>query len=209
MKRILLIGGGGFAKEVDEVATMCGHEVIGYVGEAGTALQRSHLGSIDDIPSLKEHYDAVFVAFGATDRKKTKRRSDVVAGLEQLGIPTTPLISPHAVVSRGAIVEDGAFVAHGVVISVDAKIKSHAILNSSAIIGHDAEIGSNTIIAPGAFIGGNAKVGNDSLIGPGALVLEGREIGQDVIVGLGATVVRDVPIGSTVMPLRSRVIRTK
>ena len=209
MKRILLIGGGGFAKEVDEVATLCGHEVIGYVGDADTALQRPHLGAIDDIPQLRDKYDAVFIAFGATDRKKTEKRGEVVARLAQMGIPSIPLVSPNAVVSRGALVEDGAFVAHGVVISVDAKIRSHAILNSSAIVGHDAEIGANTTIAPGAFIGGHAKVGGDSLIGPGALVLEGRKIGQSVIVGLGATVVRDVPPDSTVMPIRSRIIRAK
>jgi acetyltransferase EpsM len=209
MKRILLIGGGGFAKEVDEVATLCGHEIVGYVGDVGTALQRPHLGAVDDILLLRDKYDAIFIAFGAIDRKTTERRGDVAARLSQMGVASIALISPSAVVSRGAMVEDGAFVAHGVVISVDAKIGSHAILNSNAIIGHDAEIGANVTIAPGAFIGGNAKVGGNSLIGPGALVLEGRQIGEGVVVGLGATVVRDVPPRSTVMPVRSRVLQPK
>jgi acetyltransferase EpsM len=209
MKRILFIGSGGFAKEVEEIAVLSGHDVIGFVGEDGGALKKPHLGTIDDIPSLRDQFDCVFIAFGAIDRKKMERRGEVVAQLTQIGVASLPIISPHAVVSRGVHIGDGAFIAHGVVVSVDATIGSHAILNSCAIIGHDASIGSRTIVAPGAFVGGMATVGDNTLVGPGALVLEGRRLGEDCIVGLGATVVRDVPPGSTVMPIRSRVLRAK
>ena len=50
-------------------------------------------------------------------------------------------------------------------------------------------------------------MGNNSLIGPGAVVLENRLIGSEVVVGMGGTVARNVPNGSTVMPIRSKVIK--
>ena len=51
------------------------------------------------------------------------------------------------------------------------------------------------------------SLGNNSLIGPGAIILEDRAVGSDVVLGMGGTVARNIPNGSTVMPLRSTVIK--
>lgn len=206
MTRIAFIGGGGFSKEVDEVACLCGHDVVGYVGDVLGVLDRPYWGTVERLLENRHTFDAVFVAFGSVDRKSSIRRSAMLDWVIGNSIPSLPLVSPHSIRSHGVKIADGAFVAHGVTLSVDAVVHSFAILNSNAIIGHDAVIGRNATIAPGAFVGGGARIGDNSLIGPGALVLENRLVGHDVIVGLGATVVRDVKDGATVVPIRSRVL---
>jgi acetyltransferase EpsM len=205
MSRLVLIGGGGFAKEVEEIAVLCGHDVVGYVGDAQGSLDSPYWGKREVLLDRRVDFDSVAIAFGAVDRKSAQNRADMIQWVESTGLVAVALISPMAHVARGARIADGAFVAHGATVSVDASVGPYTILNSNAIVGHDAVIGGNVTIAPGAFVGGNAKVGRNSLVAPGALVLEGRHLGSDVIVGLGATVVRHVKDGATVMPLRSKV----
>jgi acetyltransferase EpsM len=203
MSRILLIGGGGFAKEVLEIAYLSGHDVVGYVADAAGVVGLPHLGPVESIADLKSQFDHFVVAFGAVDRKSLERRAQLIDWIDQLGLSSVALVSPHATISRGVDIAPGAFVAHGVVVSVDAKINSHVILNTSAVVGHDAVIGDRTIVAPCAFVGGAAVIGSDSLLGPHSVVLQGRSVGSKVIVSLSSTVLRDVAEGMTILPTRS------
>lgn len=205
MKKLILIGGGGFAKEVDEIATLNGHDVIAYVAQEKGILDRPYWGQLETLVERKDEFDAVFIAFGSIDRKSILRRSSIVKWLKDNAMKSINLISPMAHIAARTEIDDGVFIAHGATISIDATIKAHAIINSNAIIGHDVIVGQNTTIAPGAFLGGMSNIGQDCLIGPGALILEGRQIGDASIVAIGASVVRNIPAQSTVMPLRSKV----
>lgn len=205
MTKIALIGGGGFAKEVDEIAELCGHEVVGYFADQKGVLNRPYLGPTSDIQKHQALFEQVCVGFGAVDRRSLGRRSALIEVLIKQGIRFISLVSPHAICSRGVTIGAGTIIAHGVTLSVDCIIGPHSIVNSNAIIGHDASVAKGSIIAPGAFLGGMVQIGENSLIGPGAIVLEGRSVGNNAVVGLGATVVRSVQDGATVMPLRSLV----
>lgn len=206
MKRLAFIGGGGFAKEALELAELNGYEVVGYAGESPSELDRPYWGAKESLLARRTEFDAVCVAFGAVDRESVQVRRDVLNWVTTNGLRAATLLSPHAVLSKGATVAEGSIVAHGVVVSVDARVGAFSILNTGAIIGHDAELGENTIMAPAAFIGGMSKVGANTLIGPGVNVLQGLTVGAQVVVGVGGSVVRDVPDGATVWPLRSKVM---
>jgi sugar O-acyltransferase (sialic acid O-acetyltransferase NeuD family) len=206
MARLALIGGGGFAKEVLELAELRGDVVAGYVADAEGVLDRPYWGQREMLLERRDAFDAVFIAFGFVNRRLLRARADMVDWVRTSGFATKAIVSPSAVIAKGAVIEQGAFVAHGAVISVDARISAFAIVNYGAIIGHDAQVGSNVILAPGAFIGGVTRIGDDCLIGPGANVLQGLSIGRDVIVGVGASVIRDVPNGSTVWGPRAEIV---
>jgi acetyltransferase EpsM len=207
MKRLAFIGGGGFAKEVLEIAELSGHRVVGYVADSQGVLSCPYWGRKEALAERRSEFDAVCIAFGAVDRKSVGSRRAVIDWVAENGFEPEPLVSPHAVRSSGVTIGPGTIVAHGVVISVDACIGSFAILNSGAIIGHDAVVGDNVTIAPAAFIGGKTVVGGGTLIGPGASVLQNLRVGSQVIVGTGASVVRSVPDMATVMPLRSKTLQ--
>lgn len=206
MSRIALIGGSGFAKEAREIALLCGHQVVGYTGHTPGVLDVPYWGTSDALLEHADEFDTVFIAFGAVNRTSLETRRNVIAWVNNNGLTLEPLVSPHATISAGVSIAAGAFVAHGAVVSVDARIECGAILNTGAIVGHDAVIGAGAILAPGAFVGGTAVIGDHSLIGPGVIVLEGRRVGSFVVAGLASTVVRSVADRATVMPQRSRVL---
>ena len=208
MKRFALIGGGGFSKEVAEVIALNGDDVVGYFGTEEGELNRPYWGVMENMLQFQDRFDAIALAFGSVDRKSAENRGRVVDWITKQGFSAPPIVSPHAIRAAGVTIADGVFVAHGVVISVDAEVGAFSILNSAAIVGHDAIVGCNVVVAPGAFLGGRVQVGNDSLLGPGTLTLEGRIIGASVIVGVGATVARNIPDGATVMPIRARVLKS-
>jgi acetyltransferase EpsM len=205
-KRLVLVGGGGFAKEVAEIARLTGHDLVGYLAPDPGIVEIPHLGYLEWLAANRDSFDATIIAFGAVDRRSLAQRVALTHQLEANGIAFATLVSPHAVVSAGVELGAGSFVAHAAVISVDARIGRHVIINSAAIIGHDAEIGAGAIIAPGAFLGGNVTVGEGSLIGPGAQVLEARAIGRGSIVSVGSVVLRSVGDGATVLPARVKIL---
>jgi sugar O-acyltransferase (sialic acid O-acetyltransferase NeuD family) len=206
MSRLMLIGGGGFAKETLEIAELCGHQVVGYVGGRPDVLDRPYFGMMDTLTEWRDRFDTVAISFGAVDRKSLGSRAKVVEWITAQGFASIPLISPYAVRAKGARIADGAIIGHGAILSVDRDIGSFGIVNSCAIIGHDTITGRNVTVGPGAFAGGRVTIGDNTLLGPGTIVLQGRSIGSNVVVGTGATVLKDVAGGATVMPLYSRVI---
>ncbi len=207
MTRIALIGGGGFAKEVWEIAELCGHEVVAYVGTHQDALDRPYWGEREALEARRSEFDAVCIAFGMIDRRTLAARAETVAWFRERGLPAIALVSPSACVAKGAVVGEGCVVAHRAVLSVDCRLDAHCIVNTGAIVGHDAKLGVNASLAPGSFIGGNVVVGANTLVGPGAIVLQQRTIGEKVVVGVGATVARNVPDGATVKAPRSTVVQ--
>lgn len=206
-RKVALLGNGGFAKEVAEIITLMGDEVVACYGHTQNGFSAPYRGYLDELAADKGMFDAVALAIGATNRRTLEQRAELSRWLSDRKFTSIPLVSPHAVVSSGATVEDGAFVGHGAIVGVDAIIRSEALINIGAIIGHDALISERAIIAPGAFIGGGACVGSDTIIGPHARILQGIAIGDDVIVGIGCTALKSLPDSATVWPQPTPVMR--
>lgn len=202
---LAVLGGGGFAREVVEVARLRGFDISACYALDPGEFAPIHRGYLDELAQQVGEFDGVILGIGATDRRSLRRRQGLIDWLEEAGVPCPPLISPYAVVSEEVKVGNGAFVAHGAVLSVGAQLAPFSIVNSSAIVGHDVVIATNAIVAPGAFLGGAAAVGRGSLIGPLAKVLQGVSIGSDVIVGVGCTALRSIADGATVWPRPDRI----
>jgi sugar O-acyltransferase (sialic acid O-acetyltransferase NeuD family) len=188
-----------------EVAELNGHQVTGCYSLTPGHFADIHRGYEAELLRERAEYDGVLLCVGATNRRSISVRRGLISWLQENALSCPPLVSPRALVARGTRFGQGTFVAHGVVVSVDAQVGEFCVLNSGAIIGHDAQIGDNVTIAPGAFIGGACTIGDDGIVGPLAKVLQGMSIGSQVVVGVGTTVMRPVPDGSIVWPSPSRV----
>jgi sugar O-acyltransferase (sialic acid O-acetyltransferase NeuD family) len=204
MPRLALLGGGGFAKEVAEIAEMNGFDVTACYALDPGHFEAIHRGYLDDLIRDKGAYDAVALGVGGVDRRSLAVRRGLIEWLRKSGLDCPPMTSPRAVCSKGVKIGAGAFVAHGAVLAVDAILQDFCVINSGAIIGHDAMVGCNVTIAPGAFIGGGAQIGEDTLVGPLAKVLQGVKLGRGVILGIGCTALRSLPDGATVWPRSDR-----
>lgn len=210
MKRLALVGGGGFAKEVAEIAELCGYRVVGCVDDAvSIRVPFPHWGELKSLSQHRAEFDEVALAIGAVDRRSFETRARIVGMLEAQSYIFATLISPAATIAKGVSIAPGTFIAHGVTVSVDASLGRHVILNSNAIIGHDAAIGDESIIAPGAFVGGDVTVGHRVLVGPGAQIMQGLTVGDHSVISVGTVVLRSIANGATTVPQRDRVLVAK
>ena len=201
-KTLALIGGGGFACEVLEVARMRGYTVSDYYATQEGSIDLVYRGYLDELVQHRDNYDGVAIAFGAVNQAGLQRRHELAAFLDQNGFVAPSLVSPHAIVCAGAALGRGVFIAHAVVVSVHATIGDFCLLNTGAIIGHHTEIGRNTMVSPKVFIGGNCRIASDVVLGAGANILQERSVGQGAMVGVGVDVYRDVKPNSIIWPAR-------
>lgn len=208
VKRLALIGGGGFSKEIAEVAHLRGYAVEDTYSSQPTAQVGRYRGYLDELLADRAEYDGVALAVGGVSRAAIQARAEIIAWLDGHALPCPALVSPHAIVSQGVVLGAGAFVAHGAIVNVDARLGRFSVLNTAAIIGHDAEIGNNTTISPAAFIGGRCSIGADSLVGPLAKILQGLKIGERTMIGMGCTVLRGVPNDAAIWPKPDKPIGT-
>lgn len=203
--KIGLIGGGGFAKEVAEIAELNGFQVAGYFSDYPLSGQWKYLGSLSEAWKYKATMTFAF-CIGAVNSDGLVMREKIIKSLQGNGLTFETLISPKAVVSKGVKLGCGVIVAHGVVLSVDSAVGDFCILNTSAVVGHDAIVGNNSVLAPLCFLGGKVQIANNVLVGPNSSVLEGRTVGDNSVVGCGAVVHRNVNPNSTVLPVVTKSV---
>jgi len=209
VRRLLLIGDGGHAKVVRDIALAGGQYELAAVLDDRYA---DPAAGADGLPRgpvalaarmLAEDEDLrVFVAIGSgTVRRK-------VAG--SLGIEPDRfalLIHPRAVVSGDASLAPGTAVMPGAVVNAGARIGAHAIVNTGAVVEHDCVIGDYAHVSPNAALAGGVDVGAGAHIGIGASVIQGLTVGEWSTLGAGAVAVRDIPAGCTAAGVPARVIR--
>jgi UDP-perosamine 4-acetyltransferase len=194
--KLLLLGAGGHAKAVIEVARAAGAELVGLVadGSAQKVMGVPVIGTDADLPRLRaEGIEAAFAAIG-----DNALRQRLITTLRGLGFALPALLHPRAVISPSATLGAAVVAMPLAFVGAEAFIGDGVILNAGAIVEHDGRIGAAAHIAPGATLAGNAAVGERALVGAGAAARPGVRIGADAIVGAGAVVVADVPAGAIV-----------
>lgn len=206
MKRLALIGSGGFAAELEDIADQAGWRVTGCYSLAPGRFEDSHRGYLDELRRDSREYDGVALGIGAVNRETLATRQIMIDWLDEHKLDCPPLVSPSAIIAKGAGVARGAVVGPGAILGLGSRVGAFAIINAGAILGHDVHIGRNVTVAPGAFLAGGCAVGDVSLIGPLATVLQNVSIGTSAVIGMGANVFRDVPEGADVWPRPDRAV---
>ncbi|MGP8246938.1 MAG: acetyltransferase [Bryobacteraceae bacterium] len=201
-KRLLIIGAGGFGREVlhwalDTEASSPGWRVGGLLDSNPTALDRFGIpyAVIGDPASYAPAQFDVFVcALGDPVRKLTLSRALVARGARFV-----TLVHPTAVVGERNQIGDGCILCPHSVVTTDATLGQFVTLNLGATVGHDAILGDGCILNPHADVNGNVHVGEGVLMGTQAVALPGVQIGDYAKVGAGAVVVSSVAAGTTVV----------
>lgn len=195
--RFLIVGSGGFSREIADLIGDLGHDVSAFFDErpADSVHSPTGLPVVED-PSLAE-YDAVAIAIG--DALVRERMFERFAGA---ALPA--LIHPSASISPSAEVGRGSFIMHNVVVSSQARLGDGVIVNVGCYVAHDCRVGRFTHLAAGVNLGGAATVGAGCLCGTGSIVLPRTSVGDRVVLGAGAVVHRDVADGLVVAGVPAR-----
>ncbi|WHX40388.1 acetyltransferase [Mesobacillus sp. AQ2] len=209
MKDIVIIGAGGFGREV------------AWLIEELNRLNREWniLGFVDDNEEIQGHEVNGYKVIGDIEWLKTKEINVVCA----IGDPITKkktierlmesrnsypiLIHPSVIYSDSVSFGEGSIICASNIITTDIRIGKHVIVNLDCTIGHDANFGDYTTVLPGVNISGFVVTGECVSIGTGSAVIQGVSIGEKTIVGAGAVVVKDLPANCTAVGSPAKVIK--
>lgn len=202
-KKLIIIGCGGHAKVVTDIAIKCGYDNIGYLDDAPSVdnfMGFPVLGKIND--ASKYSSEDFVVAIG-----DAKIRQKLHIEFSQKGFNIVTLIHPSAVVASDVTIGDGTVVMAGAVVNPSTKIGKGCIINTCSSVDHDCVIGDFSHISVGAHIAGTVKIGNNAWIGIGATVSNNIDIVADCLIGAGAVVVKSLLESGTYIGIPAKKIK--
>lgn len=198
MKDIVIIGTGGFAKEVAFLIEQINIEtkewnILGFISNdehlVGSEFWKYKIYNTDDW--LKKTQNSLFAAFGIGDPKLIEVLSNSFQQNKNLVFPN--LVHPSCIGDWDRINLDlGNIICAGNIFTTEIKVGSFNIFNLNCTIGHDSIIGSCNVFNPMVNISGGAKIKNANLIGTGAQILQNISISNDTIIGAGAVVNKNI-----------------
>ncbi len=197
-KDIYILGAGGHAKVVIEIAEDLGYNIKGIYDQNINVNRILQYPVSNDIESLLQKKN-VFYAIGGNYNRKLNAQKYNSADFN--------LIHPSSVISKSTSLGQGNVVMAGVVINSSVKVQNYCVINTSACIDHDCEIEDYAHISPNAALAGNVKVLEGAQVGVGASIKQNITIGKWSIVGAGAVVINDVPDNVVVVGNPAKVIK--
>lgn len=212
MKQIVIVGAGGFGREVKMLIDQINgsndkYEFLGYYDdghEIGTIINYDKvLGSIDDLSKTDTKINVV-VAIGQPDvKRKIVERLKINSNID---FPT--LIHPSVKIGyEFNSIGKGCIICAGTIITCNIKIKDFVILNLMCTVGHDTTIGSYASFMPSVNISGEVIIKEEVYVGTGAKIINQLEIGKKTIVGAGAVVSKSLPDNCTAVGIPAKPIK--
>lgn len=192
-KKLIILGAGGHARVILDIAIQCHYEVIGFLDDH-TEIQSISgypvLGAIDTCMTFRHDPDMAFIIGIGSNQT----RADLSA---RYPLSWASLVHPRAVIGMNAKIGEGTVVMANATINPDASIGSHVIINTSCVVEHDCQIGDCAHISPGAVLAGGVTIGARTHVGAGAVVRNQIAITSGCLIGAGAVVVRNILIPGT------------
>jgi sugar O-acyltransferase (sialic acid O-acetyltransferase NeuD family) len=206
-KPLVIIGAGGHAKVVADVAISAGFDVIGFLDDHMEVAPLTGYGVLGCVSMIGEllvkNQELKFIIAIGDNQVRRKLATDLLDWSNRLSTVVHPSASLSSYVELGL----GAVVMPHVVVNAGAQIGNHVILNTACTIDHDCSVRQYAHVSPGAHIAGNVLVGEGVHLGVGVSVIPQRIIGAWSVVGAGAVVVEDVPSRVVAVGVPARVIR--
>lgn len=211
MKNIVIIGAGGFGREVQWLLERMNEKekqwnLLGYIDDGvtvGTIVD--DLPVLGDITYLNETKEPLAVVCAVGSSKTRKKIIDKIINNENLEFPN--VIDPSVQMSERICMGKGNIVCAGNILTVDIKIGDFNIINLDCTVGHDAVLHSYVTVYPSVNISGCVEADNETELGTGSHIIQGIHIGENTIIGAGSVVIREMPanctaVGSPAKPIK-------
>ena len=209
MNNLVIIGAGGFGREVFNLAVHCNEvnnnlKIKGFIDDNIAALDnfKGYPPILSSIKGYKIEKDDVFVcAIGNIQLKK-----DLCLHIIELGGTFISLIHPSSRINQNANIGNGVLVFMNTNISNDCFIDDYVTIQGYVGLGHDTMIGKWSHINTYSFTGGGVRIGEEVLLNTRSTILPNVKICSKTIVGACSLVVRNIKEPITVFDLYSNMI---
>jgi len=210
MKDIVIIGAGGFGREVkwliDEINEVSRQwNFLGFIDDnlnKGTIVNDSIV--IGNLAWLQKQNLNVVCAIGDPNVKKR-----VLSQLTNSENKYPVLIHPDVRMSKLIDIGEGTIICSGCILTVNINIGKHVIINLDSTVGHDATIGDFSTILPSVNISGHVNIEELVSVGTGAKIIQELRIGRNTIIGAGAIVTKDIPQNVVAVGMPAKPIKTR
>jgi sugar O-acyltransferase (sialic acid O-acetyltransferase NeuD family) len=209
MKDIVIIGAGGFGREVawliNDINEVTPHwNLLGFVDDDPALQGQSVAGYpvLGNLEWLSQQNIAVVCAIG---NPLIKRK--IMQRLESSQNTYPVLIHPSVIMSDDVRIGEGSILCAGNILTVNIDLGKHVILNLLCTIGHDAVIKDYCSLMPGIRVSGNTVLEEAVHVGTGTSIIQGITIGRNAVIGMGSVVIKDIPYNSTAVGVPARVIK--
>lgn len=212
MKKIYIIGAGGFGREVawlieriNSVAPVW--KLCGFIDDnpekQGKRIDGYPVvGDCNFLRGCGEEVWVVCAIAAAAVRKKVVKRVTECGSAR-----FATLIDPSALYSSSVSIGEGTIICEGTILTVDITIGKHIIIDYASTVGHDAVIKDFVTIYPSVNVSGCCIIEQGVEVGTGTQIIQGKKIGHETIVGAGSVVVKDLPCSCTAVGAPAKPIK--
>jgi sugar O-acyltransferase (sialic acid O-acetyltransferase NeuD family) len=206
VRRILIVGAGGFGREVlqwarDAWPSGC-DRIAGFLSaEPHKAASTASLPVLGDPSEFRPAPDdGLILAIGIPEIRRA-----VAERLESRGGRFLTLVHPTAVVAENASLGSGSLLCPFAIVSDSAATERCVLMNYFSSLGHDAIAGAFAVLSPYAALGGGARVAEDVFLGIHAMVAPRKTVGKGSQISANSAAMNDVPPLSLVYGVPGRI----
>lgn len=168
-KEIIIIGTGGFARELTEYVYQNNkfykqkNKIVGYLD----INKQNYLKYNYDAPFLGSEMEYIFqngitVYIGIGDVAVRKK---IINYLEEKNIKFDNFIHYTSIIHSKLKLGEGNIICPYVIIGPDVEIGNFNLINYNTCIPHDCKVGNNNVFSPNVQITGNCLIGNNNFFG--------------------------------------------
>jgi sugar O-acyltransferase (sialic acid O-acetyltransferase NeuD family) len=207
-RRIVIVGAGGFGREVLQWAREAWPDqaslISGFLSDDPRRLDGFSTGA-EILSAVADYRPAVgdFVLLGIG---VPYSRCRVAEQLAACAARFLTLVHPRAVVAATAEIGEGSIICPFAVVSDSARLGRCVLVNYHASLGHDATAGDFAVLSPYATLGGAAHVEREVFLGLHASVGPGIRVGSRSKVSANSCVLSATPPESLVYGVPGRIM---
>ena len=195
MKRLIILGAGGFGREVFAWAKAhpdCGRlwELAGFLDDNASALDGFEyavpvLGAVADYIPVEG--DLFLCAIGSPAIKRKVCERILAKGAQFIN-----LVHPSAVIGENVSLGRGVIICPQAVVTCDVQIGDFVGINCHSSVGHDVRIADWVTLSGHCDVTGQCELGEMVFLGSGARILPLKKVGARALVGAGSVVISHV-----------------
>jgi sugar O-acyltransferase (sialic acid O-acetyltransferase NeuD family) len=212
VRPLIIIGAGGCGRDVAAMVADMNQEgpawdLLGFLDDEAR-LQRRHVSGVPvlgPVDTARRYPEASFSCCVADPLV----RMSLVARVSRLGVRWATLVHREAVLLDGAAVGEGSVISAFCMLSTEAAVGRHVIIDKYASVGCLARVGDFVTFSPHAVLSRRSAIAEGGFLGCGAYVSPGAHVGAFTVVGGGAVVDRDLPPHTVAVGVPAQVVRER